>query len=174
MLILQAIGLDLLVVSWYHRSAGEFTACPALHLTLCSLHAMATLADIVADCTPELEWRDSSRWATPHPNDFYTSEIKGYHSAELTEYLSFHVSGMQLILCKKTCHFDGTVETLYYNMGEFTEPIVSCLSQLKDTAERIKEYAAYVVESYRKHCDFRSCPSFELIDDVDENFNPIY
>lgn len=135
---------------------------------------MATLADIVADCTPQLEWRDSSQWATPHPNDLYTSEVKGYHSMELTEYLSFHVSGMKLILCKKTCYIDGIVETVYYDMGEFTEPIVSSLSQLEDTANRIKEYADYIITCYRKHADLRSCPSFELIDDVDDKFNPIY
>lgn len=135
---------------------------------------MTTLAEIVKDCTSELEWKSSSQWATPHPNDLYTSEIKGYHSSECTEYLSFHVSGMRLILCKKTCYMDGTVETLYYNMGEFVEPIVSSLSQLEDTANRIKEYAAYVVASYRKHDDFRACPSFEIMFDVDDNFNPIY
>jgi hypothetical protein len=136
---------------------------------------MATLADIVADCTPQLEWRDSSQWATPHPNDLHTSEVKGYHSTEFTEYLSFHVSGMRLILCKKTCYsWDDEPEVVYYNMGEFTEPIVSSLTQMQDTCDRIKEYAAYVVASYRKHADLRSCPSFELIDDVDDKFNPIY
>jgi hypothetical protein len=59
---------------------------------------MATLADIVKDCTNEVEWKDSSQWATPHPNDLYTSTVKVYHSAELTEYISFHVSLMRLIL----------------------------------------------------------------------------
>lgn len=136
---------------------------------------MATLADIVANCTPQLEWRDSSQWNTPHPNDLYTSEIKGYHSTEYTEYLSFHVSGMRLILCKKTCYsWDDEPEVVYYNMGEFTEPIVSSLSQLEDTANRIKEYADYVITSYRKHADLRSCPSYEIVDWVDDNFNPIY
>jgi hypothetical protein len=135
---------------------------------------MATLAEIVADCTPELVWKDSSQWATPHPNDLYTSECRLYHSPELTEYGSFNVSLMRLIFCKKTCYAIGTVETVYYDMGDFTEPIASDLSQLVDTANRIKEYAAYVIESYRKHNDLRSCPSFEMIDDVDDNFNPIY
>jgi hypothetical protein len=136
---------------------------------------MATLAEIVKDCTNEVEWKDSSQWATPHPNDLYTSTIKVYHSAELTEYISFHVSLMRLILCKKTCYaWSDKVETVYYDMGDFTEPIASSLSQLVDTANRIKEYAAYVIESYRKHNDLRSCPSFEMIDNVDEKFNPIY
>lgn len=135
---------------------------------------MATLAEIVKNCTPELVWKDSSQWATPHPNDLYTSECRLYHSPGLAEYGSFHVSLMRLIFCKKTCYAVGTVETVYYDMGDFTEPIASDLSQLVDTANRIKEYAAYVIESYRKHNDLRSCPSFEIIDNVDDNFNPIY
>ena len=136
---------------------------------------MTTLADIVADCTLLLEWRSSSPWATPHPNDLYTSNVKVYDSPELTEYISFHVSLMRLILCKKTCyaHHD-TVEIVYYDMGDFVDPVASCLSQLEDASNRIKEYTAYVIESYRKHNDLRSCPSFETIDGVDENFNPIY
>jgi hypothetical protein len=104
-----------------------------------------TLADIVADCTPELEWKHSSQWATPHPNDLYTSKVKTYHASELTEYVSFHVSGMKLILCKKLCWPDGAVETVYYDMGEFVQPISSSLSQLEDAADKIKEYAAYII-----------------------------
>ena len=136
---------------------------------------MATLAEIVADCTPELEWKDSSQWATPHPNDLYTSEIKSYHSSEMTEYISFHVSGMRLILCKKTCYqWADKPEVAYYYMGEFVEPISSSLLQLTDAGDKIKEYAAYVVAGLRKYGDLRHCPIFELIDDVDEKFNPIY
>lgn len=136
---------------------------------------MATLADIVADCTTELEWRDSSQWATPHPNDLYTSEVKVYHSAEYTEYVSFHVSKMRLFLCKKGfCSWDDKPEVAYYDMGEFVEPIPSSLSQLVDAGDKIREYAAYVVAGLRKHGDLRHCPSFELMDDVDDSFNPIY
>jgi hypothetical protein len=134
-----------------------------------------TLADIVADCTPELEWKDSSQWATPHPNDLYTSQVKAYHSAELTGYISFHVSLMRLILCEKfVCAQSGKVDTKYFDMGDFAEPISSDLSQLVDTANKIKEYATYVVAGIRKYGNLGHCPSFELIDNVDENFNPIY
>ena len=135
---------------------------------------MATLAEIVLDCTPEIEWRDSSQWATPHPNDLYSSEVKVYHSAECTEYVSFHVSGMRLILCKKGCYsWADKPEVAYYYMGEFVPPIASSLSQLTDAGDKIKEYAAYVVAGLRKHGDLRHCPIFEFMDDVDENFNPI-
>jgi hypothetical protein len=138
-----------------------------------------TLADIVTDCTPELVWKDSSQWATPHPNDLYTSQVKTYHAPELTEYVSFRVSGkdccqMRLILCKKLCWSDGAVETVYYDMGEFVEPISSSLSQLEDAANKIKEYAAYIIQGLRKYGDLRHCPSYRFMDDVDENFNPIY
>lgn len=134
---------------------------------------MTTLAEIVASCTPQLEWRDSSQWATPHPNDLYTSEVKVYYNMEATEYMSFHVRGMRLILCKKTSYIDGAVDTTWYDMGEFTEPVVSSLTQMQDTCNRIKEYAAYVIEVYRKHNDLRSCPSYEIVDWVDDRFNPI-
>jgi hypothetical protein len=135
---------------------------------------MATLAEIVLDCTPEIEWRDSSQWATPHPNDLYSSEVKVYHSAEYTEYVSFHVSGMRLILCKKGCYsWADKPEVAYYCMGEFVPPIASSLSQLTDAGDKIKEYAAYVVAGLRKHGDLRHCPIFESMDDVDDKFNPI-
>jgi hypothetical protein len=135
---------------------------------------MATLAEIVKDCTQELEWKDSSQWATPHPNDLYTSEVEVYHSAEMTKYASFHVNGMRLILCVKVCHnWSDAVETLYYDMGEFVEPISSSLTQLTDAADKIKEYAAYVIEGFRKRGDLRHCPSYEFMDNVDDNFNPI-
>lgn len=144
--------------------------------TPCTLQAMAALADIVKDCTSELEWKDCSRWATPHPNDLYTSEVKIYHSPEFnrTEYVSFHVSEMKLILCKKSCYSEGLVVTVYYDMGEFVEPVSSSLSQLADTADMIKEYAAYVIKGLRKYGDLRHCPSYRFMDDVDDNFNPIY
>jgi len=135
---------------------------------------MATLAEIVKDCTQELEWKDSSQWATPHPNDLYTSEVEVYCCDETTEYASFHVNGMRLILCVKVCHsWTDVVETLYYDMGEFVEPISSSLTQLTDAADKIKEYAAYVIEGFRKHGDLRHCPSYEFMDNVDDNFNPI-
>ena len=136
--------------------------------------AMTTLAEIVKDCTNEVEWKDSSQWATPHPNDLYTTQVKTYHAPELTEYVSFHVSDMRLILCKKTCWFDGAVETVYYDMGRFIEPISSSLSQLEDAAGKIKEYAAYIIQGLRKYGDLRHCPSFKMIDNVDDKFNPIY
>ena len=135
---------------------------------------MATLAEIVANCTPEIVWKDSSQWATPHPNDLYTSNVKIFDSEDLTEYISFHVSLMRLILCRRTCFAVGTVETVYYDMGDFTEPVASNLSQLIETADKVKEYAAYVIESCRKYGDLSGCPSSERIDNVDENFNPTY
>lgn len=138
---------------------------------------MTTLLEIIKDCTTDLEWRSSSQWATPHPNDLYTSEVKVYDSPEVTEFASFHVNGMRLILCKKAAYpqHDSkfVIEVTYYDMGEFTEPIASSLSQLEDAANKIKEYAAYVIEGFKKHGDLRHCPSFEMIDDVDDNFNPI-
>jgi hypothetical protein len=135
---------------------------------------MFTVAEIVKDCTSELEWKSSSQWATPHPNDLYTTEIKVYGSSLSVEYASFHISRMRLILCLKVCCVDtGTVETVYYDMGEFVEPISSSLTQLEHSAERIKEYAAYVIQGFKKDGDLRHCPSYTLMDDVDDNFNPI-
>jgi len=155
-------------------SAGEVTGCLASNLTPCRLHAMATLADFVADCTPELEWKSSSQWNTPHPNYLYTTKVIVYHNPEFAECASFHVSGMRLILCTKGCYYERAAETLYYDMGTFVEPISSSLAQLTDAGDKIKEYAAYVVAGLRKHGDLRHCPSFKMIDNVDDKFNPIY
>lgn len=153
----------------------QFARVPEACTVNPAIYIMATLAEIVADCTPELEWKHSSRWATPHPNDLYTSQIKVYHTPEYTEYVSFHVKNMRLILCKVGCYawFD-TAEVMYYDMGGFVEPIASSLSQLTDAGGKVKEYAAYVVAGLRKHGDLRHCPSFKFIDDVDDSFNPIY
>ena len=135
---------------------------------------MSTLAEIVADCTPEIEWRDSSQWATPHPNDLYTTKVEVYSSSLCVEYASFHISRMRLILCVKICYVDSSaIETVYYDMGGFVEPISSSLTQLEHSAERIKEYAAYVIQGFKKDGDLRHCPSYTLMDDVDDNFNPI-
>lgn len=135
---------------------------------------MFTVAEIVKDCTSELEWKSSSQWATPHPNDLYTTEIKVYGSSLSVEYASFHISRMRLILCVKVCYVDSSaIETAYYDMGGFVEPISSSLTQLEDSAKRIKEYAAYVIQGFKKDGDLRHCPSYTLMDDVDDNFNPI-
>ena len=135
---------------------------------------MSTLAEIVADCTPEIEWRDSSQWATPHPNDLYTTKVEVYSSSLSVEYASFHISRMRLILCVKICYVDSSaIETVYYDMGGFVEPFSSSLTQLEHSAERIKEYAAYVIQGFKKDGDLRHCPSYTLMDDVDDNFNPI-
>lgn len=135
---------------------------------------MSTLAEIVADCTPELEWKSSSPWATPHPNDLYTTKVEVYSSSLSVEYASFHISRMRLILCVKICYVDSSaIETVYYDMGGFVEPISSSLTQLEHSAERIKEYAAYVIQGFKKDGDLRHCPSYTLMDDVDDNFNPI-
>ena len=135
---------------------------------------MSTLAEIVADCTPELEWKSSSPWATPHPNDLYTTKVEVYSSSLCVEYASFHISRMRLILCVKICYVDSSaIETVYYDMGGFVEPFSSSLTQLEHSAERIKEYAAYVIQGFKKDGDLRHCPSYTLMDDVDDNFNPI-
>ena len=135
---------------------------------------MSTLAEIVADCTPELEWKSSSPWATPQPNDLYTTKVEVYSSSLSVEYASFHISRMRLILCVKICYVDSSaIETVYYDMGGFVEPFSSSLTQLEHSAERIKEYAAYVIQGFKKDGDLRHCPSYTLMDDVDDNFNPI-
>ena len=135
---------------------------------------MSTLAEIVADCTPELEWKSSSPWATPHPNDLYTTKVEVYSSSLSVEYASYHISRMRLILCVKICYVDSSaIETVYYDMGGFVEPISSTLTQLEHSAERIKEYAAYVIQGFKKDGDLRHCPSYTFMDDVDDNFNPI-
>ena len=133
-----------------------------------------TLANALQSCTTNLEWRSSSLWATPHPNDLYSSEIITFAAAGRTEVCSFHISRMKLILCRKTwCSWQETPTVTYYSMGEFTEPIASSLASLEGQASKIKEYADYIINGFRKYGNLGHCPSFEIIDDVDENFNPI-
>ena len=128
----------------------------------------------VAKCsTQDLEWYDNSQWANPHPNTIYSSEVRLDDPDDpdgiYTVFVSFHVSGMRLIFKRQTYRLEQPEETSYYDLGEFNETLCNKLA-----VDRIKKYAAYVLEGYREAWNLCHCPSFERIDDVDDNFNPIF
>ena len=115
--------------------------------------------------TLSLKWESSSPWENPCPDSFYTMPLT------LGEYsLEFFCKGYNLIL-KTTNTFGGQREEIkqvsYFDMGEFP-----AILDNRQAMENIKRYADYVVKGFSENFNLAHCPSFERIDDVDDNFNP--
>jgi hypothetical protein len=114
-----------------------------------------------------LQWENSSPWANPSPNDLYTFPVSFGVGDDCQADMEFFVSEMRLIL-KRVYHFHNGDQISYYNMGEFVETVDN-----KDAVQNIKQYAQYVIDGYAARGNLLHCPSFERMDDVDDNFNPL-
>ncbi len=113
-----------------------------------------------------LQWENSSPWANPHPNDLYTFPVSFAKGDDCKVDMEFFVSRMRLIL-KRVYHFHNGDQISYYNMGEFVETVDS------EAVQNIKRYAQYVIDGYAQSGNLIHCPTFERMDDVDDNFNPL-
>lgn len=123
--------------------------------------------------TLDLKWESSSPWENPHPDSCYTMPLTiGEYSIE------FFCKGYNLIL--KTTNtfiyydpsFGGQREEIkqisYFNMGEFP-----AILDNRQAMANIERYADYVVKGFSENFNLCHCPSFERIDNVDDNFNPL-
>ena len=81
--------------------------------------------------------------------------------------VEFFVSKMRLIL-KSVYYLHSGKEIIYLNMGEFMDTLDS-----KVAVQKIKQYAQYVIDGYAQSGNLLHCPTFEMMDDVDDNFNPL-
>lgn len=117
-----------------------------------------------------LQWDQTSQWATPHMNDLYTQEVEfELDSDSDRKYIaSFFVSSCCLI-AKIEYSSESYSEIVYYNLGEFVDTIDHSVAN-----NHIKSYAQYVINGFAESYNLQHCPSYERVENVDDNFNPIY
>lgn len=114
-----------------------------------------------------LNWRHSSQFNNPEPNCYYTDAVS-IVTDEYTYKVEFFVDGLDLIFKQVTYRYSEKQDTVYYWLGEFPD-----LLDNSRIMELIKRYANYVIEGYEETLMLTHCPSFEYIDTVDENYNPL-
>jgi hypothetical protein len=122
-----------------------------------------------------LVWGTTSQWENPHFSTLYSQPVK-LESEEFTETLEFHVSDFgayndldyRLILGTRTYRYSEKINYLWWDLGSFVDSLDN-----KIACDNVKRYAQYVVDGYIESWSLQHCPSAEIIDDVDENFNPI-
>ena len=126
---------------------------------------------------PTIPWDFSSPWNNPHYSTLYSRPISLYPCDEYREILDFFVSNQgdyyngpdyRLILCIKTYRYSEKETTLYYDLGSFPDSLDNSVA-----VKNVQTYANYVLATYQETFDLQHCPSFDLIDNVDENFNPL-
>jgi hypothetical protein len=113
-----------------------------------------------------LQWGNSSPWANPSPNDIYTLPVSFMVGDDKVD-VEFFVSKMRLIL-KSVYYLHSGKEIIHHNMGEFMDTVDS-----KVAVQKIKQYVQYVIDGYAQSGNLLHCPIFEMMDDVDDNFNPL-
>jgi hypothetical protein len=116
----------------------------------------------------KVTWDHCSQFDNPMPAAYYTQPVS-FISDEVTYTVEFFVDGLSLIFKQVTYRYTEKEDTAYYNLGEFPD-----LLDNNKIMELIKRYANYVIEGYEETLLLTHCPSFEYIDNVDENYNPIY
>ena len=131
-----------------------------------------------------VEWRHSSRWDSYCVGDMYslptvlrsddrTAETCSFFVADCSEYRG------KLIIKMVDWHYHGeSMEDVdkvvtYAVIGDFAREDCGSFSTRREDREGLKDYVSFVLESYRRNATFRQLPMFELIYDVDENFNPV-
>jgi hypothetical protein len=115
-----------------------------------------------------LQWGQTSQWATPHMNDLYTQEVELELDSDCKYIVSFFVSSCCLIV-KWEYSSEFYSDIVYYNLGEFVETIDHSVAN-----NNIKSYAQYVINGFAESYNLQHCPSYERVEDVDDNFNPVY
>jgi hypothetical protein len=95
---------------------------------------------------------------------------------EFAKTLEFHVSDRgtyndpdyRLMLRTRTYRCSEKIDYVWWDLGSFVDTLDN-----KIACDNVKRYAQYVVDGYIESWNLQHCPSAEIIDDVDESFNPI-
>jgi hypothetical protein len=116
----------------------------------------------------KLNWRHSSQFNNPDPNSYYTDTVS-FVTDEYTYKVEMFVDGLGLIFKRVTYRYSEKQGTDYFDLGEFPDQLDN-----NRTMELIRRYADYVIAGFEETLLLTHCPSFEYIDNVDENYNPIY
>jgi hypothetical protein len=115
-----------------------------------------------------LNWNHSSQFNNPEPNAYYTDSFTVSDGHDYSYECELFIDGLSLIF-KQVAYYRGDKElTTCFNLGEFPD-----LLDNNEIMKLIKQYSDYVVAGYQETFLLTHCPSFELIDDVDDNYNPL-
>jgi len=86
----------------------------------------------------------------------------------VTDFGSFCEADYRLILQVTSYRFTQREETTYFDLGNFVDTLSNEIA-----VANVQRYAQYVLDGYVESWSLQHCPSFERLDDRDENFNPI-
>jgi gamma-glutamylcysteine synthetase len=126
---------------------------------------------------PTIPWDFSSPWDNPHFSTLYSQEITLQLDDEYKDVLDFFVSDQgdycngadyRLIVHITTYRQSEKQYTRFYDLGSFPDSLDNSVA-----VKNVQTYANYVLTTYQETFNLAHCPSFELIDNVDENFNPL-
>ena len=120
-----------------------------------------TMSNVVVD---QLVWETSSQWANPDPGSMYTLPLVCYDEDGNLNEIEFFVKGLTLYAGV----WDKFMGKRYYSFGEFCYVIDN-----EECFSYIRNYADFVLSSFLKTFNFKHVP-FEIVEWVDDNFNPIF
>lgn len=133
-----------------------------------------------------VQWDHSSRWEEYEVSDMYSQPIALRSDDLITETCSFFVAdcpeyrGKLIIRMVDLRHYgksfrmeDVDKQVVHAVIGEFAKEDCGNFSQRSQDRQGLKDYVDFVLESYRRYGSFRQLPRFEIIHDMDDNFNPI-
>lgn len=81
---------------------------------------------------------------------------------------SYVESDYRLILRVESYSYGQRDDVAYFDLGNFVDSLDNRIS-----VANVQRYAQYVLDGYVETWNLQHCPSFERLDDVDDNFNPI-
>lgn len=81
---------------------------------------------------------------------------------------SYVESDYRLILRVESYSYGQRDDVAYFDLGNFVDSLDNRIS-----VANVQRYAQYVLDGYVETWSLQHCPSFERLDDVDDNFNPI-
>ena len=128
-----------------------------------------------------VQWDHSSQWEEYEVSDMYTQPVVLQSDELITETCSFFVSNSleyrgKLIIKLvdfRECNGGLDKQIVYAEVGEFAKEDCGSLNQRREDRQGLMDYVDFILESYRRYGSFRQLPRFEIILDMDHNFNPI-
>lgn len=136
-----------------------------------------SIANLVSTAMTTLIWDFASRWENPHFESMYSKAITlKDDNLEYYRVLSFFVSDQgsyieadyRLILKVQSYRCSQKYDVAHFDLGNFVDTLDN-----KIAVANVQRYAQYVLDGYVETWNLQHCPSFERMDDVDDNFNPI-
>ena len=124
-----------------------------------------------------LTWDFASQWNNPHFSTMHSrpvtvedENVEYWRELEffVTDFGSFHEADYRLILQVRSYRLIQREETAYFDLGGFVDTLSNEIA-----VANVQRYAQYVLDGYKESWNLQHCPSFNRLDDRDENFNLI-